>query len=41
MRKLRHVEANLAASEAGALDEKLMARLRVHRWDRKPAAWSD
>jgi len=41
MRKLRHVEANMAASVAGALDEKLTARLRVHRWDRKPAAWSD
>ena len=40
MRKLRHVEANLAASDAGPLDEALMAQLREHRWDRKPTPWS-
>lgn len=34
MRKLRHVEANLGASEKGPLDEALVARLRAHRWDR-------
>ncbi len=41
MRKVRHVEANLAASEQGRLDAGLIERLRAHRWDRKPAPWSD
>ena len=41
MRKSRHVEANLAASDKGGLDAGLIARLRSHRWDRKPAPWSD
>jgi aryl-alcohol dehydrogenase-like predicted oxidoreductase len=40
MRKLRHVEANLAASEAGTLPEDLYIQLREHRWDRQPTAWS-
>jgi aryl-alcohol dehydrogenase-like predicted oxidoreductase len=34
MRKLRHVEANLAASDGRALPPALMAELRRHRWDR-------
>jgi aryl-alcohol dehydrogenase-like predicted oxidoreductase len=41
MRKTRHVEANLGASDRGDLDSALITRLRAHRWDRKPAAWSD
>ena len=41
MRKVRHVDANLAASEKGQLDAGLIDRLRSHRWDRKPAPWSD
>jgi aryl-alcohol dehydrogenase-like predicted oxidoreductase len=40
MRKLRHVDANLAASEAGPLSEDLHAALRTHRWDRRPTEWS-
>ena len=40
MRKPRHVEANIATSDAGPLDEALVARLREHRWDRKPTPWS-
>ena len=40
MRKLRHVEANIAASDAGPLPEALHAQLREHRWDREPTAWS-
>jgi aryl-alcohol dehydrogenase-like predicted oxidoreductase len=40
MRKLRHVEANLAASDRGPLSERLMSELRRHRWDREPTAWS-
>jgi aryl-alcohol dehydrogenase-like predicted oxidoreductase len=41
MRKTRHVEANLAASDAAGLDVDLIERLRAHRWDRVPAPWSD
>jgi aryl-alcohol dehydrogenase-like predicted oxidoreductase len=40
MRKLRHVEANLAASGADALPAALYAELRKHRWDRMPQKWS-
>ena len=40
MRKPAHVRGNLAASDAGPLPAELLARLRAHRWDRKPAAWS-
>jgi len=35
MRKTRNVEANLAASDRGALSGELIAALRPHRWDRK------
>jgi len=41
MRKVRHVEANIAASQRGALDPSLIERLRAHRWDRSAAPWSD
>ena len=34
MRKLRHVEQNLAASDGRPLPAPLMAELRRHRWDR-------
>jgi aryl-alcohol dehydrogenase-like predicted oxidoreductase len=34
MRKLRHVEQNLAASDGTPLPAPLMAELRGHRWDR-------
>ena len=34
MRKLRHVEQNLAASDGRRLPPALMADLRRHRWDR-------
>jgi aryl-alcohol dehydrogenase-like predicted oxidoreductase len=40
MRKTRHVESNIAASDAGPLPPELLAELREHRWDRQPAAWS-
>jgi aryl-alcohol dehydrogenase-like predicted oxidoreductase len=40
MRKLQHVTANIAASDAGLLDSKLMAELEKHRWDREPTGWS-
>jgi aryl-alcohol dehydrogenase-like predicted oxidoreductase len=41
MRKISHVEANLAVSDRGGLDPDLIWRLRAHRWDRRPAPWSD
>jgi aryl-alcohol dehydrogenase-like predicted oxidoreductase len=40
MRKLRHVEANIAASDAGPLGASVMQELEEHRWDRMPTAWS-
>ncbi len=40
MRKIRHVESNLAASDAGPLPPELHAELRKHRWVRKPTPWS-
>jgi len=40
MRKLRHVEANIAASDGRALPADLIAELRKHRWDRTPTEWS-
>jgi aryl-alcohol dehydrogenase-like predicted oxidoreductase len=40
MRKLAHVKSNLAASAAGPLSTDLLKKLRSHRWDRKPARWS-
>ena len=41
MRKLTHVRQNIAASDAGPLDQALLAELKKHRWDRKPQKWSD
>jgi len=40
MRKLAHVESNIAAGERGPLPPDLLAALRKHRWVRKPAPWS-
>ncbi len=40
MRKPRHVEFNLAASDAGPLPADLHAELRKHRWLRQPTKWS-
>jgi aryl-alcohol dehydrogenase-like predicted oxidoreductase len=36
MRKARHVDANLGASDRGPLDPSLVAALRAHRWNRVP-----
>jgi aryl-alcohol dehydrogenase-like predicted oxidoreductase len=38
MRKVAHVDANLAASDAPPLDASTLASLRTHRWDRQPDA---
>ena len=40
MRKPAHVRANVAAANAGPLSSDMIARLREHRWDRTPTAWS-
>jgi aryl-alcohol dehydrogenase-like predicted oxidoreductase len=40
MRKLPHVEANCATSEAGPLPDDLHTKLRAHRWVRSPTEWS-
>jgi aryl-alcohol dehydrogenase-like predicted oxidoreductase len=40
MRNRRHVDANLAASDAGPLPGELHTQLRAHRWDRQPTSWS-
>jgi len=40
MRKLNHVEANIATSDIGPLPDDLHTKLRSHRWDRTPTGWS-
>lgn len=40
MRKRRHVEENIAASDKGPLPEALHRELHKHRWDREPTEWS-
>ena len=41
MRRHGHVRENISASDAGALDERLLGQLKDHRWDRVPKVWSD
>ena len=40
MRRPSHVDSNIRASDAGPLSRKLLSELRKHRWERKPAKWS-
>jgi aryl-alcohol dehydrogenase-like predicted oxidoreductase len=40
MRKLRNVDANTAASDAGPLSAKTLGQLKAHKWLRKPKPWS-
>jgi aryl-alcohol dehydrogenase-like predicted oxidoreductase len=40
MRRPQHVRANIGVSDGQRLDARLLARLREHRWDRRPTAWS-
>jgi aryl-alcohol dehydrogenase-like predicted oxidoreductase len=40
MRKLLHVVANIATSDAGPLPKELNLKLKEHRWDRTPTSWS-
>jgi aryl-alcohol dehydrogenase-like predicted oxidoreductase len=41
MRKLEHVSENASISDKGPLSSGLLTELKRHRWDRKPAPWSD
>jgi aryl-alcohol dehydrogenase-like predicted oxidoreductase len=41
MRSPEHVLANTSYSDKGPLDSALLAELKQHRWDRRPAPWSD
>src|SRR2546421_5849236 len=40
MRKVKNVEANIAASDHGPLPVDLHTQLRAHRWVRRPTSWS-
>ncbi len=40
MRRVRHVEANIGTSDGKMLPADLMEKLKAHRWDREPTAWS-
>lgn len=40
MRKIKNVEANIAASDGKGLPPDLPAQLKRHRWDRTPTQWS-
>jgi len=41
MRKLEHVKENISLSDKGALNLELLRELKKHRWERRPAPWSD
>lgn len=41
MRKPEHVRQNITMSDKGPLSPDLLKELKKHRWDRKPAQWSD
>jgi aryl-alcohol dehydrogenase-like predicted oxidoreductase len=40
MRKIPHVESNIAASDGTPLNAGLLEQLKAHRWDRTPTEWS-
>ncbi len=40
MRKIKNVEANIAASDGKPLPLDLVQELKRHRWDRQPTKWS-
>ena len=41
MRKMAHVDDNLATSDRGPLPRPLLDGLRAHRWNRRPAPKPD
>ena len=40
MRRLQHVRANIGVSDGSRLPAGVKQRMRAHRWDREPTAWS-
>lgn len=40
MRRISHVESNIAVSDGEPLDPDLLSTLRRHRWSRQPTWWS-
>lgn len=40
MRRMKHVESNILASDGKRLERSLAAKLKEHRWDRVPTSWS-
>lgn len=40
MRKIKNVMANMQASDGKRLSKDLLEKLKQHRWDREPTAWS-
>jgi aryl-alcohol dehydrogenase-like predicted oxidoreductase len=40
MRKVPHVESNIRASDGKKLEKSVLQKLKDHRWDRTPTAWS-
>jgi aryl-alcohol dehydrogenase-like predicted oxidoreductase len=40
MRKLHHVEQNMATADGARLSDDTIRALRAHRWDRRPTRWS-
>lgn len=40
MRKVKHVDANIACSDGKGLPKELLLELRQHRWVRQPTSWS-
>jgi aryl-alcohol dehydrogenase-like predicted oxidoreductase len=40
MRKMKNVEANIAASDGKGLPKDLLRKLKDHRWERTPTKWS-
>lgn len=40
MRKVKHVDANIACSDGKGLPAGLLLELRQHRWVRQPTSWS-
>ena len=40
MRGIPHVQSNIAVSDGGQLSGQTLVRMKGHRWDRVPTAWS-
>jgi len=40
MRKIKHVQNNIAASDGKGLESNLLEKLKAHRWERQPTEWS-